>query len=68
MYDNGVCLIASAEGPPNELYQTGDGASMFERTVSRLVEMQSEDYLARRQVKPPQSPALSDLARANDAP
>ena len=28
------------------LYPEGDGAFEFERTVSRLMEMQSDDYLA----------------------
>ena len=31
---------------PTELYPAGDGAFEFERTVSRLMEMQSDDYLA----------------------
>jgi cell division protein ZapE len=41
-------LICSAEVPPPLLYTEGDGAFEFERTVSRLVEMQSEDYIAGR--------------------
>jgi len=36
--------------PPEEIYVAGDGAFEFERTVSRLIEMQSEDYLANRRV------------------
>ena len=31
---------------PARLYPEGDGAFEFERTVSRLMEMQSDDYLA----------------------
>ena len=31
---------------PADLYPDGDGAFEFERTVSRLMEMQSADYLA----------------------
>ena len=41
-------LICSAEVPPQLLYTEGDGAFEFERTVSRLIEMQSEDYIAGR--------------------
>ncbi|MGO8916724.1 MAG: cell division protein ZapE [Stellaceae bacterium] len=41
-------LICSAEAPPPLLYVEGDGAFEFERTVSRLIEMQSEDYIAGR--------------------
>jgi cell division protein ZapE len=43
-------LVASAEVPPNEIYVAGDGSWEFERTVSRLMEMQSEEYIANRRV------------------
>ena len=45
LYESKVNLICSAEAPPEELYTEGDGAFEFERTVSRLMEMQSEDYM-----------------------
>lgn len=45
-YEYRVKLIASADAPPDALYPEGDGKFEFERTVSRLMEMQSEDYLA----------------------
>jgi cell division protein ZapE len=45
LYDQSVKLICSAETPPHLLYPEGDGADAFRRTASRLVEMQSEDYL-----------------------
>ena len=47
LYENGVKLIAAADAVPEELYTRGDGAFEFERTVSRLKEMQSDDYRAR---------------------
>jgi len=47
LYENNVKLFCSAAVPAAELYAEGDGAFEFSRTVSRLEEMQSEDYLAR---------------------
>lgn len=48
LYDVGVHLVCSAAGPPDALYTEGDGAEAFRRTASRLVEMQSDEYLKRR--------------------
>ena len=48
LYEARTLLIASAEVPPDEIYIAGDGTFEFRRTVSRLVEMQSEDYIANR--------------------
>jgi cell division protein ZapE len=48
LYDNHVCLIASAEAEPAKLYLSGDGVEYFARTVSRLTEMRSEAFLAGR--------------------
>lgn len=45
LYEHKVKLICSAERPPEDLYPKGDGAFEFERTVSRLHEMQSEAYI-----------------------
>jgi len=50
LYEARALLIASAEVPPEEIYVAGDGSFEFQRTVSRLNEMQSEDYLANRRV------------------
>ncbi|MDR3441085.1 cell division protein ZapE [Telmatospirillum sp.] len=48
LYEHKVTLICSAAASPQALYQTGDGAFEFHRTVSRLMEMQSEEYLRHR--------------------
>ncbi len=45
LYEHRVKLVASAEAPPDALYRSGDGAQAFERTASRLLEMQSREYL-----------------------
>ena len=47
LYDQGAKLICSAAVAPDQLYGSGDGADAFRRTASRLLEMQSEDYLRR---------------------
>ena len=46
LYDHKTKFICAAETPPTELYTQGDGAFEFERTVSRLLEMQSPEYMA----------------------
>ncbi|SCW37211.1 cell division protein ZapE [Sphingobium faniae] len=46
LYEYKVKLLAAADAEPARLYPEGDGAFEFERTVSRLMEMQSDDYLA----------------------
>jgi len=46
LYEHKVKLLATADAEPDELYAKGDGRFEFERTVSRLQEMQSADYLA----------------------
>jgi cell division protein ZapE len=45
LYEHKVKLICTAEVPAKELYTEGDGSFEFRRTVSRLIEMQSESYL-----------------------
>ena len=51
LYENKTTLICTAATPPDQLYADGDGAFEFKRTVSRLVEMGSENYLAGNGVK-----------------
>jgi cell division protein ZapE len=46
LYDHRVKLVASADAMPDRLYMRGENATMFERTASRLDEMQSQDWLA----------------------
>jgi cell division protein ZapE len=45
LYEHKVKLLAAADAPPGELYEKGDGRFEFERTISRLEEMRSDDYL-----------------------
>lgn len=46
LYEYRVKLFVTAAVEPEKLYPSGDGAFEFERTVSRLKEMQSADYMA----------------------
>ena len=46
LYEQRVKLIATAATAPQDIYPAGDGNFEFHRTVSRLMEMQSETYLA----------------------
>lgn len=46
LYEQRVKLVATAATLPEDIYPSGDGAFEFHRTVSRLMEMQSERYLA----------------------
>lgn len=45
LYEHKVKLICSADARPDDLYPKGDGSFEFERTASRLNEMQSAAYL-----------------------
>ena len=45
LYDHKIKLIISAEVPVADLYTEGQITGEFSRTVSRLIEMQSRDYL-----------------------
>lgn len=45
LYEHRVKLLAAADAQPEGLYPSGDGNFEFQRTVSRLEEMQSADYL-----------------------
>jgi cell division protein ZapE len=47
LYEHRVTAVIGAADRPERLYPEGDGASEFQRTISRLNEMQSTDYLSR---------------------
>jgi cell division protein ZapE len=47
LYEHRVKLLAAADAEPEGLYPSGDGRFEFQRTVSRLEEMRSAEYLAR---------------------
>ena len=51
LYETRTKLVISAEVQPDQLYDQGDGAFEFERTVSRLVEMRTEEYLGQEKTK-----------------
>ena len=46
LYEAKAKLVLSAAAAPDDLYPAGDGSFEFGRTVSRLMEMQSADYMA----------------------
>lgn len=46
LYENHVRVVIAAEALPQQLYPTGRHSFEFERTISRLMEMQSQAYLA----------------------
>jgi cell division protein ZapE len=46
LYEHKVKLLAAADGEPDRLYPAGNGSFEFQRTVSRLEEMRSAEYLA----------------------
>jgi cell division protein ZapE len=64
LYDSGRRLVMSADAPAESLYRGASGTEAFEfdRTGSRLIEMRSDDYLARSSAKPA-APAQSSAPR-----
>jgi len=48
LYENKTILICTSEAETHSIYNSGDGKFEFERTISRLIEMQSDEYLRRK--------------------
>jgi len=46
LYEHKVKLLAAADAEPSGLHPSGDGGFEFQRTISRLEEMRSAEYLA----------------------
>lgn len=46
LYETKTKLVMTADAPPDKIYQGHDHGFEFERTVSRLIEMQGADYIA----------------------
>ena len=44
LYEEGTTVIMQADAAPEALYETGEGAFEFERTASRLREMQADSW------------------------
>jgi cell division protein ZapE len=61
LYDHGTRLVASAEAAPAALYNGKRGAEAFEfeRTASRLTEMQGNDWLDAWAARHEQGPAAA---------
>ena len=64
-YDQGVKLVVSAAAAPTALYRGERLAFEFRRTTSRLIEMQSEEYLARPHLRP-QADAETEPGQESD--
>ena len=63
LYDHGTRLVVSAEAAPTALYQGKSGTEVFEfeRTASRLIEMQGKDWLDAWSARHEQSPAAAAI-------
>ncbi len=50
LYDRGTLLVISAAGPLSSLYTEGSMLESFQRTLSRLEEMRSKEYIQRHSI------------------
>ncbi len=66
LYERGLYLVCSAAAAPEALYPEGDGAVEFQRTVSRLNEMQSAGYLAAARARAAQPRPVAAFALTSD--
>jgi cell division protein ZapE len=66
LYERRTMLLLSAAAPPEDLYPRGEGAFEFRRTVSRLTEMQSREYLERCRERPSGGPDFVPFALTSD--
>ena len=48
LYEHRTALFCSAAAPPDQLYTGKEGGFEFQRTVSRLIEMQAPDYIRQK--------------------
>jgi cell division protein ZapE len=68
LYECRVMLFLAAAAPAAELYPEGDGAFEFQRTVSRIMEMQSKEWLeaCRNRTTGGPAPKLAAFALTSD--
>jgi cell division protein ZapE len=50
LYEHKCKLIATAETSPNQIYLEGEQSFEFARTASRLIEMQTKEYLEKEHI------------------
>ena len=64
LYDHRVKLVASSAAEAEAIYREGPAAHEFPRTVSRLVEMRTHDYMAQPHASGEPAPAAAEPVAA----